>query len=51
MRSLKPLTESAFKSSDPHLYLEDYQSDCVDLVLTAPPGYTLDGNERFYEDT
>ena len=51
MRSLKPLTESAFKKSDPHLFLEDYQSDCIDLVLTAPSNYTLDGTERFYEDT
>ena len=51
MRSLKPLTESVFLSSDPLIYLEDYQSDCVDLVLTAPPNYTLDGTERFYEDT
>lgn len=51
MRPLLPIKESSFSDWDPKYELPNYEDGCVDLVMTAPPGYTLDGTERFYEDT
>lgn len=48
---MKELTENTFNSNTPIIWLKYYKPECVNLVMTAPPDFTMTGAEAYYDDT